>query len=57
MRKLVCGLLRPLSVVILFALCYSSCVELIVEEFGLVGIPLSVQVIVGVLALSLITLV
>ena len=52
MRKLVCGLLRLSSVVILFAfcLCYSSCVEVIVEEFGFVGIPLSVEVIVGVLA-------
>ena len=31
--------------------------EVIVEELGLVGIPLSVEVIVGVLALSLIPLV
>ena len=38
-------LLRPPSVVILFALCYPSCVEVIVEEFGFVGIPLSVEVI------------
>ena len=54
MGKLVCGLLRPSSVVILFALCYPSCVEVIVEEFGLVGIPLSVEVIVvRVLALCL----
>ena len=64
-RKLVCGLLRPPSVVILFALCYPSCVEVIVEIVlvsllcsgdcgGCVGIPLSVEVIeVGVLALCL----
>ena len=48
MRKLVCGLLRPPSVVNLFALScgYPSCVEVIVEvEFGCVGIPLSVEVI------------
>ena len=45
MRKLVCGLLRPLSVIILFALCYPSYVKVIVEEFGFVGIPLSVEVI------------
>ena len=38
-RKLVCGLLRPPSVVILFALCYPSCVEVIVEEFEFVGNP------------------
>ena len=58
MGKLVCGLLRPLSVVILFTLCYPSYVEVIVEKFGFVGIPLSVEVIVvGVLALSLIPLV
>ena len=56
MKKLVCGLLRQPSVVILFALClcYPSCVEVIVKEFEFVGIPLSVEVIVvGVLALSL----
>ena len=49
MRKLVCGLLRPPSVIILFAmcLCYPSCVEVIVGVvFGCVGIPLSVEVIV-----------
>ena len=48
MRKLVCGLLRRPSVITLFALScgYPSCVEVIVEEFGLVGIPLSVEVIV-----------
>ena len=51
--KVVCGLLRPPSVVILFTLCYPSCVEVIVKEFGFVGIPLSVEVIVGVLALCL----
>ena len=45
MSKLVCGLLRPPSFVILFALCYPYCVEVIVEEFGFVGIPLSVKVI------------
>jgi len=44
-RKLVCDLLRPPSVVILFALCYPSCVEVIVEEFVFVGIPPSVKVI------------
>ena len=53
MRKLVCGLLRPPSVVILFALCYPSCVEVIIEEFEFVGIPLSVEVIVVGLALCL----
>ena len=49
MGKLVCGLLRPPSVVILFALylCYPSCVEVIVEVvFCCVGIPLGVKVIV-----------
>ena len=50
MGKLVCGLFRPPSVVILFVLCYPSCVEVIAEEFGFVDIPLSVEVIVGVLA-------
>ena len=44
MGKLVCGLLKPPSVVILFAFCYSSCVEVIVEEFEFVGIPLSEEV-------------
>ena len=53
MRKLVCGLFRPASVVILFTLCYPSCVEVIVEKFGFVDIPLSAGVIVGVLALCL----
>ena len=55
MRKLVCDLLRPPSVVILFALClcYLSCVEVIVEEFEFVGIPLSVEVIVVGLTLCL----
>ena len=59
MRKLVCGLLRPPSIVTHFALScgYPSCVEVIVKEFGLVGVPPSVEVIVGVLALSLIPLV
>jgi len=57
MRKLVCVLLKPSSVVILFALCYPYCVEVIVEEFDCVGIPLSEEVIVGALALSLIPLV
>ena len=47
MRKIGLWLLRPPSVVILFALCYPSCVEVIVEVvFELVGIPLSVEVIV-----------
>ena len=37
-----------------FELCYPSCVEVIVEEFDLVGIPLSVEVIeVRILALCL----
>ena len=40
--------MRPPSVVILFALRYPSFVEVIVEEFGFVGIPLSVEVIVVV---------
>ena len=54
MRKLVCGLLRSPCIIILFALCYPSCVEVIVEEFGFVGIPLSIEVIeVVVLALCL----
>ena len=55
MRKLVCGLLQPPSVVILFTLCDPSCVEVIVQEFGFISIPLSVEVIeiVGVLALCL----
>ena len=59
MRKLVCGLLRPPSVVNHFTLScgYPSCVEVIVKEFGLVSIPLSVEGIVRVLALSLIPLV
>ena len=51
---MVCGLLKPPSVVILFTLWYPSCVEVIMEEFEFVGIPLSVDVIeVGVLALCL----
>ena len=52
MGKFVCGLLKPPSVVNHFALScgYPSCVEVIVKEFGLVNIPLSVEVIVGVLA-------
>ena len=45
MGKLVCGLLKPPSVVILFALCYPSCVEVIVEELGFVVVPLSIEVI------------
>ena len=45
MRKIGLWLLRPPSVVILFTLCYPSCVEVIMEEFGFVGIPLSVEVI------------
>jgi len=51
--------LRPPSVLNLFALScgYPPCVEMIVEEFSLVGFPLRVEVIVGVLALSLIPLV
>ena len=55
MRKFVCGLLRRPSVVNLFALNYEypSCLEVIVEEFGLVGISLGVEVIVRVLALCL----
>ena len=36
---------------------YPSCVEVIEKEFDLVGIPLSVEVIVRMLALSLIPLV
>ena len=40
--------------VIFWVGCYPSCVEVIVEEFEFVGIPLSVEVIeVGVLALCL----
>ena len=31
-----------------FELCYPSCMEVIVEEFDFVGIPLSVEVIVEV---------
>ena len=46
MRKLFCGLLSQPSVVILFILCNPSCVEVIVEEFEFVGIPLSVEVII-----------
>ena len=63
-RKLVRGLLRSPRLFVVFEIiksynllcvcCYPSCVEVIVEEFRLVGIPLSVEVIVGVLALSLI---
>ena len=57
MRKLDCGLLRSLRVVIFlcFELCYPSCVEVIVEvEFELVVIPLSVEMIeVKVLTLCL----
>ena len=54
MRKLVCGLLRPPRVVIFLCFEYPSCVEVIVEEFELVVIPLSVEVIeVRVLALCL----
>ena len=45
MRKLVCDFLRPPSVVILFALYYPFCVEVIVEELGFVVIPLSIEVI------------
>jgi len=52
MGKLICDLFRPPSIIILFVLCYPSCVEVIVEEFRSVGIPLSVEVIV-VLALCL----
>ena len=48
MGKLICGLFRPPSVVILFTLCNPSCVEVIVEEFRFVDIPLSVEVIVVV---------
>ena len=48
---MVCGLLRSPSVVIFFALYYPSYVDVIMEEFEFVGIPLSVEVIeVGVLA-------
>ena len=59
MEKLVCGLLRPPSVVIFFALslCYPSCVEVIVKVvFEFVAIPLSVEVIVVGLALCLVPL-
>ena len=53
--KVVCGLLRSPRVIIFlyFELCYPFCVEVIVKEFGFVGIPLSVEVIVVGLALCL----
>ena len=45
--KVACGLLRPPSVVFFLALScvHPSCVEVIMEEFWFVGIPLSVEVI------------
>ena len=54
--KVVCGLLRSPRVVIFLCLklCYLSCVEVIVEEF--VGIPLSVEVIVVVIWLCVLSL-